>query len=313
MNQVPPVDNPRRLLRTWNLKNVVPTVPLAPGNSLNCSRLAHSPSFPYRLAAVDIDDTLVGPDRIISEANRSAIQRLRDAGVTVVLASGRSHANMVPFHAELGLETPIISANGALVREAPKGRVWAEHGVPSDLVAEVIRQGRALGLSVLLYTLDGVIVDRRTQYTRYDQSRNDDPQILVPDLAAVGAAAVQKVLWMDDPSRIQTLTAELTAQFDGRLTVTNTDPPYLEFMPPGITKATGLADVARALGLDARDVVAFGDGNNDARMLAWAGMGIAMSHARPAAKAAADYTVPNAPVETSLAEGIAWLFAQAKR
>jgi hydroxymethylpyrimidine pyrophosphatase-like HAD family hydrolase len=81
-------------------------------------------------------------------------------------------------------------------------------------------------------------------------------------------------------------------------------------MPPGITKATGLADVARALGLDALDVVAFGDGNNDVGMLEWAGMGIAMSHARPAAKAAAGYTVPAAPVETSLAHGIAWLFEQ---
>lgn len=271
---------------------------------------ASAGAFPYRLAAIDIDDTLVGPDRIISEANRAAIERLREAGVTVVLASGRSHANMVPFHAALGLDTPIISANGALVREAPKGRVWAEHGVPPSLVAEVIRQGRALGVSVLLYTLDGVYVDRRTEYTGYDQSRNDDPQMLVPDLADIRAAAIQKVLWMDEPAHIDKLTPELTAQFEGRLTVTHTDAPYLEFMPPGITKATGLADVARALMLDPLDVVAFGDGNNDVGMLEWAGMGIAMSHARPAAKAAADYTVPDAPVETSLAEGIAWLFAQ---
>jgi hydroxymethylpyrimidine pyrophosphatase-like HAD family hydrolase len=177
----------------------------------------------------------------------------------------------------------------------------------------LIGEGRARGVSVLLYTLDGVYVDRRTAHTEYDQSRNDDPQIFVADLAAVSASAIQKVLWMDDPAHIDSLTPELTALYDGRLTVTHTDPPYLEFMPAGITKETGLADVAAALGLDALDVVAFGDGNNDVRMLQWAGMGIAMSHARPAAKAAADYTVLDAPVETSLAEGIAWLFAQTTR
>jgi hydroxymethylpyrimidine pyrophosphatase-like HAD family hydrolase len=115
---------------------------------------------------------------------------------------------------------------------------------------------------------------------------------------------------MDSPSQVEALTAEMTAHYAGRLTVTHTDPPYLEFMPPGITKATGLADVARALGIDALDVVAFGDGNNDVQMLEWAGMGIAMSHAKPAAKAAADYIVPARPVETSLAGGIDWLFGR---
>lgn len=307
------MDSRYHQLRTWKLKDAVSTLPLAPDEKAVPSGPGSAHALPYRLAAIDIDDTLVGPDRIISDANRRAIQRLRDAGVTVVLASGRSHANMLPFHAALDLDTPMISANGALVREAPKGRVWAEHGVPPELVSALIAQGRSLGVSVLLYTLDGVYVDRRTAYTDYDQSRNDDPQILVPDLAAVGNTAIQKVLWMDDPARIDSLTPELTAQYDGRLTVTHTDPPYLEFMPPGITKETGLADVARTLGLDALDVVAFGDGNNDVRMLQWAGMGIAMSHARPAAKAAADYTVPDAPVESSLAEGIAWLFARALR
>ena len=60
--------------------------------------------FPCRLAAVDIDDTLVGPDKQIGEANRAAVQRLRGLGCRVVLASGRRHENILPFHRELGLD-----------------------------------------------------------------------------------------------------------------------------------------------------------------------------------------------------------------
>lgn len=75
---------------------------------------------PWKLAAIDIDDTLVGPDRKISTANREAIAKLRGLGAIVVLTSGRSHANMMPFHAELGLDTPLVSANGALVREVAR-------------------------------------------------------------------------------------------------------------------------------------------------------------------------------------------------
>ena len=253
---------------------------------------------------MDIDDTLVGPDRVISTANRQAIVDLQDRGVLIVLASGRSHANMVPFHAELHLDTPLISANGALVREAPRGPVWAQHGMPGPLVRELIEEARRRSLSVLLYGLEGVYVDHRTSFTKYDQSRNDDAQIDVPDLCAVSADGVHKVLWMAEPEAIASLTLEQSERYQSRLTVTHTDPPYLEFMPPGITKATGLADVARHYGLEARDVVAFGDGNNDVAMLQWAGLGIAMNHAKPALKAAADFTVPGTSVSESLAKGI---------
>lgn len=266
--------------------------------------------LPYQLAAIDIDDTLVGPDRIISAANQAAIARIRSLGVTVILASGRSHANMAPFHRQLGLCAPMISANGSLVRKVDNGEIWAEHGLPTELVPELIQRGRELGLSILLYGLGGICVDRRTSYTAYDQSRNDDPQILVGDLMELADTAVYKLFWMADPEVIASLTSALTEEYAGRLTVTNTDPPYLEFMPPGVSKATGLAAVARRYGVDPAHVVAFGDGNNDAAMLQWAGNSFAMSHARPSAKAAAQSVTPDGPVEDSLARAIQILLEQ---
>ncbi len=280
-----------------------PGAPKAPDEA-DASREA---AFRWKLAAIDIDDTLVDGGRAISSANREAIGRLRQLGAHVVLASGRSHGNMLPFHQELGLDTPLISVNGALVREVASGEIWAQHPLPAALVRGLVEEGRRLGVSLLLYGLSGACIDRRTEFTEYDQNRNTDPQIVVSDLLEVPAGEIQKLLWMAEPDRIAELTPKLTSRYRGRLTVTHTDPEYLEFMPPGVTKATGLADVARHYGVEARDVAAFGDGNNDAAMLEWAGMGIAMSHAKPSAKAAADFTVPGSPVNESLAKGIEWL------
>jgi hydroxymethylpyrimidine pyrophosphatase-like HAD family hydrolase len=62
----------------------------------------------------------------------------------------------------------------------------------------------------------------------------------------------------------------------------------LEISPAGVTKATGLADVAERLGIAAADVVAFGDMPNDLEMLRWAGHGVAMGNGHPALRAAAD-------------------------
>lgn len=261
----------------------------------------------WKLAAIDIDDTLVDDSLEISAANFEAIHRLRSTGARVVLASGRSHANMIPFHTALGLDTPLISVNGALVRDVKSGEIWAQHPLPADLVTALIGEGRRLGVSVLLYGLSGTYIDRRTQFTDYDQGRNVDPQIVLEDLLWAPAGEIHKLLWMAEPARITELTPEFTARYHARLTVTHTDPPYLEFMPAGITKGTGLAEVAARYGMDARNVAAFGDGNNDAAMLAWAGTGIAMSHAKPSTKAAADFIVPDAPVNVSLAKGIEWL------
>src|SRR5215469_8421877 len=61
-------------------------------------------SFPVALAAIDIDDTLLGPDGLIGVENRRAVRLLRDLGCRVMLASGRRHANMLPFYDDLGLD-----------------------------------------------------------------------------------------------------------------------------------------------------------------------------------------------------------------
>jgi hydroxymethylpyrimidine pyrophosphatase-like HAD family hydrolase len=68
----------------------------------------------------------------------------------------------------------------------------------------------------------------------------------------------------------------------------STNNGLIEVVPVGISKATGVEDVARPLGIDADDVVAFGDMPNDVPMLQWAGHGVAMGNAHPAALAAAN-------------------------
>src|SRR5437588_2105789 len=100
--------------------------------------------LPYRLAAIDIDDTLVGPDKLISEPNRRAVGLLRALGVRVVLASGRSHDNMMPFHRLLGLDDYLVSAQGALVKHAETDEVLYERTIPVADARELVAQGEAL-------------------------------------------------------------------------------------------------------------------------------------------------------------------------
>ena len=264
----------------------------------------------FAVAAVDIDDTLVGPDGVVSSANAAALARLVAAGTRVVLASGRSHANMLPFHRTLGLPPgPIISSQGAVVQDSETGAVRFERAMTPDDVAAVTRHGRERGFAVQHYRPGGIHTEARTRWTEYDQTRNAEPHREVPDLLTAGTGAtvpddVMKIIWLGDPDAISQAVPDAHARHDARLAVLRTDPPYLEFTAPNVNKATALAAVAESLGASRAEVVAFGDGNNDAAMLAWAGLGVAMPHAAPSARAAADQIGPEGDPETALARAI---------
>lgn len=265
----------------------------------------------FAVAAVDIDDTLVGPDGVVSSANAAALARLVAAGTRVVLASGRSHANMLPFHRMLGLPPgPIISSQGAVVQESDTGAVRFAYAMARDDVAAVTRHGRERGFAVQHYRPGGIHTETRTRWTAYDQTRNAEPHVEVRDLLAAGEGGmvpddVMKMIWLGDPDAIMHAVSEAQARHEARLAVLRTDPPYLEFTAANVNKATALAAVAESLGASRAETVAFGDGNNDAAMLAWAGLGVAMPHAAPAARAAADRVGPDGDPETALARAVA--------
>jgi Cof subfamily protein (haloacid dehalogenase superfamily) len=261
---------------------------------------------PFRLAAIDIDDTLLGPDTQISEANAQAIIALRAAGVLVMLASGRSHANMLPYHRALTLPRgPVLSAQGAVVRDSDDGRVWSMHAMPREHVVDVTARGRALGFSVLHYTLNDILIDARTPWQEVDQVRNATAHRLVPDLLRESLDDITKIIWMGPPPVIAATVPDAQRELGDLVAVIPTDPQYLEFAALGLNKSVGLAAVAARLGFAQSEVLAFGDGLNDVEMLAWAGRGIAMHHAKQAAKDAAAAVAPPGPHGESLARAIA--------
>lgn len=262
-------------------------------------------SFPYRLAAIDLDDTLLGPDKEISAANAAAVRALQERGVRVVLASGRRHENMLRFHQQLELQGPIVSCSGALVKDAETGEILYQQLVPADLAAELVVEGAALDITIMYYRLDGVYANQRTPWTDLYQSRTGQKLNFYGDLTRLAGDTPLKIIWCDRAERVSTLLSQVRSRYTGRLEPLTTDPEYLEFLAVGADKGVGVAAVAKRYGIEPAQVVAFGDGNNDVSMLKWAGLGVAMSNARPSALAVARLVSPPGDPETSLARAIA--------
>jgi Cof subfamily protein (haloacid dehalogenase superfamily) len=259
--------------------------------------------FPFRLAAVDLDDTLLGPDKRVGGTNRDALERLQSLGCEVILASGRRHDNMLPFCRELGLCGFVVSCQGAAARHARTGQFLHHAPLDPTTAAEVTASGLERRVTVMYWSNQGVCASERSPWVRRYEADCGDP-VPVQDVKAVLHRPAEKIIGAAEPPLIASLAPHLRRRYEGRLNVIVTDDWFLEFSAIGATKAAGVAAVARSMDVSPERVLAFGDGNNDVPMLRWAGLGVAMSHARPSARSAARMVAPDGDPETSFARAV---------
>jgi hypothetical protein len=266
----------------------------------------------YKLAVLDLDDTLLGPDKTIGVENVSAVRRLQKDGVQCILASGRRHENMLRFHRQLELTGPVVSSNGALVKIAETGDILRESVMPESLASEIVAEGLKRNMTMNYYHADGhLLSNEKSPWMYLYEERTGSHSTLDTDLTRHDGKRALKLIWIDAPDRIQTLYDEMNERYGDYLAIVVTDPEYLEFMAPGVNKAEGVTAAAHYFGMNPAEIMAFGDGNNDVELLRWAGLGVAMSHARRSAQAAADRIAPPGNPESSLARAVDMILSTA--
>ncbi|MGA8480075.1 MAG: HAD family hydrolase [Chthoniobacterales bacterium] len=267
--------------------------------------------FPFRLAAIDLDGTLLGPDKTISPENIAAVDRLHQSGVTVIIASGRRHQNSVRFQRQLRLSGPIIACQGGLIRDGESGNVIEAHFLPQSVTRQINGEAEKRDIQVIYYHLDHLYVaERNNQWVHLYEARVGERAEILPNLEQLDGRRALKLVWYGDPEILNKIRPEMSAHYGEKVDILSTERENLEFMPRGINKATALAKVAAELGVRPDQVLAFGDGENDVQMLAWAGMGVAMSHGSQAAINAAKRVSPKGPPETAFARAVDALFEE---
>ncbi len=256
----------------------------------------------YPLAFIDLDDTLLGPDKSISPENLRALELLRESGTQIVIASGRHHQNIVNLETmrEMGW---LLSSHGSVVRHQKTDELLLETTLAPERIPEILDCGRALGMTLMAYHRGGAYMERESPWTEfYTRQAGWKPQLL--DFADLPADGFQKILWSDDPARIDALAPIIQQDFLGRAHTVVTSPELLEFLAPTANKAVGAQALAEKLGFPAARILAFGDGNNDVELLRWAGFSVAMHHGRESARRAARFVSPAGPPETAFARAV---------
>jgi len=241
----------------------------------------------YRLLALDLDGTVMGRSSALSPRVKRVVERVLERGVVVTLATGRVFGSALPFAQELGLRTPIISSQGAMIR-APHKRPLAEWTIPLALAQQLIAVAREAGLKVSAYVGDTLCLEGLG-------SRVYPPSVevrVVGDLLSSLSGEPHKMRFEGDEEVVWALESLLSERFRGLVNLARPDPFSLQATHPQASKGQGLAYLSRYLGIPREEVMAIGDYDNDVDMVAWAGLGVAVGNASPRLLAVADEIVP---------------------
>ena len=246
-----------------------------------------------KLIALDIDGTLTNRPHDVSEKNRSAVQAAIDAGVYVVLATGRGRIATKPIWKVMNLHGPSIQYGGAMTVDIDSGRVIHMHALEPEVIREVLDYSVSVGVHAQIYVDDVVIFEKPSAFASKYIDRHHLPYEIDPQIRSKAYNNVPKILAFADLDRESEVLAAYRARFAGIAQISRSNPGYIEINCLGVTKATALAELSNTLGIDQSEVAALGDNYLDQEMIEWAGEGVCVADAAPEVKAIANVIVPS--------------------
>ncbi|MEE8580014.1 MAG: Cof-type HAD-IIB family hydrolase [Myxococcota bacterium] len=269
----------------------------------------------FRLIALDADGTALDPDGRVRPAVRAAVGAAQQRGVRVVLCTGRRYRTALPILEALELDGAAVVHNGAVVKDAHNGATLHHNYLPRDLYPVALSIMRKLG-PPLVYVdhyhenLDLVTEtpERSHPYQEEYWRDNTDVGRVVDSLDRPPSDALVLMSCMADRESCQALRQEISAALGDRVrTNLLVNKNYRGYILETVSSSSGkwpaLLQVAAGEGISAEEILAIGDDENDAEMIAHAGLGVAMRNAVETARTAAKY-ITGSNAEDGVAQAI---------
>jgi len=231
----------------------------------------------------DIDGTLVRSDHTISQVVVNAVQRLEQEGVAPVIATGRSYEALLPVKERLGIHSPVICYNGAMIVDGNTDSIMTHHTIPDDSAREIIQKSRDLDFHILAYRNGKLIYEKeRPESKEY----NDRIKLngTVVNFDEMENLSLTKCLIIANHEKLEPVKDMILDTHSEKLNAFFSDPRFLEIVPKGIDKGKAVAEVMGLLGGTIEQAMAMGDGFNDLPMLEAAQWGVVMENALPELK-----------------------------
>ncbi len=198
----------------------------------------------YRLLAIDLDGTLLTPQKFITPRTQKALFQAAEMGITIVIATGQTFQVLRQVCAGLPLTAPQIIENGAIIADIQHGTVLHEQLLPAEYILPALDTLRSLGLYRVYHTFQCVYVDNNTPRARNWYRPPLSPPVEIADVASIYPQPCIKIVGVGEVETLREKRRELERIFDGTLYVTQSSPDLVELLHPAVSKGNALRAIS---------------------------------------------------------------------
>ena len=262
-----------------------------------------------KLVAIDMDGTLLDDEKGLSAKNAQAIARVSQAGVKVVICTGRQLSGVKPYYEQLALgddqEFAVLN-NGCSIYQTNDWTLLEAQTLPYSALESLLALSESfLGVHLTLVSDHYDVLDKEVPAIVQADADLVFDQARAVRLEDMAGEKVFKAMYMAEPSVMDRFQAQVEKSLAQNYSVVRSQPYLFEVLPKGVSKASGLKSLCQTLGIALADVMAIGDAANDLEMLAEVGHPVAMGNASAQVKAIARYQT-----KSNQADGVAYALEQ---
>ncbi|MDS0526861.1 Cof-type HAD-IIB family hydrolase [Clostridium sp. SHJSY1] len=255
-----------------------------------------------KMICIDLDGTLFSNRRkVISENCKNAIQEANEKGVEIVITTGRIYNNAVQISKKIGVNCPVIAANGAVIMDRGFEREIFCNILGYDNCLDIIKLAKKHKVTLHFYTKDIIIVSDFLGFFIGSVSAhtNRDKQYgikvkkyfnynrFIGNLKKFSNEIVKCVIYSKNENKIISFRKEVEEKRE--LAIFGAGKYSVEISSNGISKGKAVEILASDLKISREEILCIGDNENDISMIEYAGIGVAMGNAVPKLKEIANY------------------------
>ena len=253
----------------------------------------------YKMLVTDFDNTLLRTDHTILDKTWKAIKEFERRGGKFVICTGRMLSTILVTIKPFDLHGEIIAFQGGVVADLDTGDILLKKYVNPDDALSLLKDLEAAGYYIQIYSNGDYFVNRYTKRTQryYEANAHLMPIVIgenVSEYVQKNNLKLDKIVFgLDDDGfvtydEVQPVMTAFDKKYGGRLVFNSSNTLLIEAVSAGCTKGEAVEFVANRHGIAREEVICMGDALNDASMIEWAGLGVAVENATDDLKALAD-------------------------
>lgn len=274
----------------------------------------------YKMVCIDMDGTLLGKGKEISKESKKIIKEIHEKGVEIVVTTGRIYNNAAYYSHLLGVKSPVIAANGAIVREKNTNKVIYEKPIETEECIKLVEMLYEMKMHFHFYTLDTIYCSNKltelgtklymTKQIGYDNLKINYYVINNIEkwkkfFRSNNGKITKCIAFSVKPEKILKVKKQLNS-FNG-IVYYGAGKRSVEINSKGASKGNAVKALANYYGFKREEIICIGDNENDLSMIEYAGIGVAMGNAIEPVKKLADY-ITDTNIENGVEKAIKKIF-----